>query len=114
MAKIPDYLRIFAKLSGIISPMMYARCLVGRLKRLLGVMPAVYLQGARQTGKTTLAKQLLTEGVLQDYVSFDDPLVRTAARDDPVSFVRSLRVGTAIDEVQLVPEVMSVIKIAHR
>jgi uncharacterized protein len=90
--------------------MMYARCLVGRLKRLLGVMPAVYLQGARQTGKTTLAKQLLTEGVLQDYVSFDDPLVRTAARDDPVSFVRSLRVGTAIDEVQLVPEVMSVIK----
>lgn len=65
--------------------MLYARCLVGRLKRLLSVMPAVYLQGARQTGKTTLAKQLLTEGALQDYVSFDDPLVRTAARNDPVS-----------------------------
>jgi predicted AAA+ superfamily ATPase len=73
-------------------------------------MPAVYLQGARQTGKTTLAKQLLTEGALQDYVSFDDPLVRTAARNDPVSFVRGLRIGTAIDEVQLVPEVMRVLK----
>jgi uncharacterized protein len=90
--------------------MLYARCLVGRLKRLLSAMPAVYLQGARQTGKTTLAKQLLTEGVLQDYVSFDNPLVRTAARNDPVSFVRGLRVGTAIDEVQLVPEVMRVLK----
>ena len=50
-----------------------------RLRRLLGVMPAVYLQGARQTGKTTLAEQLLEAGVLRDYVSFDDPLVRTAA-----------------------------------
>jgi predicted AAA+ superfamily ATPase len=56
-----------------------------RLRRLLGVMPAVYLQGARQTGKTTLAKQLLEAGVLRDYVSFDDPLVRTAAQRDPAA-----------------------------
>jgi predicted AAA+ superfamily ATPase len=81
-----------------------------RLQRLLGVMPAVYLQGARQTGKTTLAKQLLAAGVLRDYVSFDDPLVRTAAQRDPVSFVRNLQAGTAIDEAQLVPEVMPVLK----
>jgi len=89
---------------------MFTRCLTERLQRLLGVMPAVYLQGARQTGKTTLAKQLLEAGVLRDYVSFDDPLVRTAAQRDPVSFVRSLQVGTAIDEAQLVPEVMPVLK----
>jgi predicted AAA+ superfamily ATPase len=89
---------------------MFTRCLTERLQRLLGVMPAVYLQGARQTGKTTLAKQLLEAGVLRDYVSFDDPLVRTAAQRDPVGFVRSLQVGTAIDEAQLVPEVMPVLK----
>jgi predicted AAA+ superfamily ATPase len=89
---------------------MYARCLTERLRRLLGVMPAVYLQGARQTGKTTLAKQLLEAGVLRDYVSFDDPLVRTAAQRDPVSFVRNLPTGTALDEAQLVPEVMPVLK----
>ena len=89
---------------------MYARCLTERLRRLLGVMPAVYLQGARQTGKTTLAKQLLEAGVLRDYVSFDDPLVRTAAQRDPVGFVRNLQTGTALDEAQLVPEVMPVLK----
>lgn len=89
---------------------MYARCLMERLRRLLGVMPAVYLQGARQTGKTTLAKQLLEAGVLRDYVSFDDPLVRTAAQRDPVGFVRNLQSGTALDEAQLVPEVMPVLK----
>jgi len=82
-----------------------------RLRRLLGVMPAVYLQGARQTGKTTLAKQLLEAGVLRDYVSFDDPLVRTAAQRDPVGFVRNVPTGTALDEAQLVPEVMPVLKI---
>jgi predicted AAA+ superfamily ATPase len=92
-------------------PTMYARCLMERLRRLLGVMPAVYLQGARQTGKTTLAKQLLEAGVLRDYVSFDDPLVRTAAQRDPVGFVRNLPTGTALDEAQLVPEVMPVLKI---
>jgi len=57
---------------------MYARCLTEWLRWLLGVMPAVYLQGARQTGKTTLAKQLLEAGVLRDYVSFDDPSRSTA------------------------------------
>jgi len=81
-----------------------------RLQRLLGVMPAVYLQGARQTGKTTLAKQLLAAGALQDYASFDDPLVRTAAQRDPISFVRNLPTGTALDEAQLAPQVMPVLK----
>jgi predicted AAA+ superfamily ATPase len=89
---------------------MYTRCLMERLQRLLQVMPAVYLQGARQTGKTTLAKQLLAAGMLRDYVSFDDPLVRIAAQRDPVSFVRNLQVGTAIDEAQLVPEIMPILK----
>ncbi|BCW96945.1 MAG: ATP-binding protein [Fimbriimonadales bacterium] len=89
---------------------MYTRCLTERARWALGAMPAVYLQGARQTGKTTLAKQLLASGVLRDYVSFDDPLVRTAAQRDPVSFVRGLQTGTAIDEAQLVPEVLRVLK----
>ncbi len=89
---------------------MYTRCLTERLQRLLGMMPAVYLRGARQTGKTTLAKQLLAVGVLRDYVSFDDPLVRIAAQRDPVGFVRNLQVGTAIDEAQLVPEIIPILK----
>lgn len=46
----------------------------------------VEIQGARQSGKTTLAQQITTErgGRL---VSLDDPLLRAAAADDPQTFV---------------------------
>ncbi|MCL6623067.1 MAG: ATP-binding protein [Fimbriimonadales bacterium] len=73
-------------------------------------MPAVFVQGARQVGKTTLAKQLLDAGVVRDYVSLDDPLVGSAIRQDVVGFVRALRSGTVIDEVQRIRELMPVIK----
>ncbi|MCS7301603.1 MAG: ATP-binding protein [Fimbriimonadales bacterium] len=90
---------------------MFERCILPRLERLLSAMPAVYLQGARQVGKTTLAKHLIARGVLQDYVSMDDPIAAQSARRDPVGFVRSLRKGTVIDEAQRVPEIMSVLKL---
>lgn len=89
---------------------MFSRCIESRVERLLGSMPAVFLQGARQVGKTTLAKQLIAKGVLRDYLSMDDPITAQAARQDPVGFVRSLQRGAVIDEVQRAPELMPVLK----
>lgn len=89
---------------------MFERRLRERVERLLTTMPAVFLQGARQVGKTTLAKQLIEAGVLRDYVSFDDPLTVVAAQQDVLGFVRSLPQGVVIDEAQRVPEVMRTIK----
>lgn len=70
----------------------------------------VEIQGARQSGKTTLAQQIVTErnGRL---VSLDDPLLRAAAADDPLAFVEQYPEGLlAIDELQRVPELVLALK----
>lgn len=89
---------------------MFPRALVERIRHLLSTMPVVYLQGARQVGKTTLAKQLIQAGTMEHYFSFDDPAVLSAAGQDPVGFVRTLPLHTVLDEVQRVPAVMPVLK----
>jgi predicted AAA+ superfamily ATPase len=89
---------------------MFERHLRARVEQLLSVMPAVFLQGARQVGKTTLAKQLVEAGLLRDYVSLDDPFTLAAAQRDAIGFVRALPVGVVIDEVQRAPELMLPLK----
>ena len=56
------------------------------------------INGPRQSGKTTLAKQLVT-GV-GSYWSLDNESVRAAARLDPHGFVEQGSSPMAIDEVQ--------------
>ena len=46
-------------------------------------MPVVFLQGARQVGKTTLAQQLVEAGALHAYLSLDDLALLQAAQRDP-------------------------------
>ena len=82
-----------------------------RLIRMLRTFPVVLIQGARQVGKTTLARQLIERGVLEHYYSFDDYTTLAAARSDPVSFVRNLPPRSVLDEVQRVPEVLLAIKV---
>lgn len=69
----------------------------------------VVINGARQTGKSTLAELVLprTRNGLARYL--DDPSTRAAAESDPVRFVR--HDGTMlIDEVQRVPDLWLAIK----
>ena len=56
------------------------------------------INGPRQSGKTTLAKQLVEGG--GSYWSLDDESVRAAARLDPHGFVEQGSSPMAIDEVQ--------------
>ena len=65
--------------------------------------------GPRQTGKSTLLKSLL--GNDYSYTTFDDPLVRERAIDDPVLFLSTLGDKAIIDEIQYVPQILSYIKI---
>jgi predicted AAA+ superfamily ATPase len=89
---------------------MHPRWINKRIERLLTVMPAVFLQGARQVGKTTLARQLVSQGLLDAYFTLDDPGVLEAAKRDPVQFVRDLPPHAVIDEVQRAPEVLLPLK----
>lgn len=73
--------------------------------------PALYLNlnCPRQSGKTTLARQLTDN--TRTYVTLDDEATYQAATDDPVSFIGQFDYAT-IDEVQRAPELIRRIKIA--
>lgn len=65
------------------------------------------LGGARQCGKTTLAREL--ESDRTEYRTLDDDTLREAAENDPNGFVKR-RVDTLIiDEVQRVPSLLPAI-----
>lgn len=59
--------------------------------------PAVVLTGARQTGKTSLARHLLPEA---DYVTFDIPLHANFARTDPAGFLDRYSEPLILDETR--------------
>lgn len=67
------------------------------------------LSGARQCGKTTLAKQLRSDSI--EYVTLDDPIAREAAQADPLGFVKRQVLTLIIDEIQRVPDLLPAIKL---
>ncbi|HYM54024.1 MAG TPA: AAA family ATPase, partial [Solirubrobacteraceae bacterium] len=70
----------------------------------------VLVLGARQVGKSTLAKQVVTSEHPAKIVTLDDQATRDAARGDPHGFIAGLRGPVLIDEVQLAPDLLYAIK----
>lgn len=88
---------------------MLKRALEGPIRAALGDTPVVMLVGARQTGKSTLAKALV-EHRGATYSTFDEPRFLATARADPVQFVEDQGETAILDEVQRVPEIFLPIK----
>ncbi len=65
--------------------------------------PVVLLNGARQTGKTTLA-QALAASAGASYFTLDDAATLALAAGDPAGFVGNLPGAVVIDEIQKAPE----------
>ena len=78
----------------------------------MGDTPVVYLQGARQTGKSTLAMRLGGRQQPIEYHTLDTPAVLSAATDDPAGFVAGMPSSAVIDEVQRAPDLALAIKAA--
>ena len=76
-----------------------ARHATARVQDLLSGFRLVVLGGARQTGKTTLVRDLLGLSETATF-SLDDPAVLARAVDDPIGFVGALPRPAAIDEYQ--------------
>ncbi|MFB9923720.1 ATP-binding protein [Amycolatopsis halotolerans] len=70
-----------------------------RVTELLSSFRVVLLGGARQTGKTTLVRDLL-DLPGHAWFSFDNEAVLARAADDPVGFVEALPRPAAVDEFQ--------------
>jgi predicted AAA+ superfamily ATPase len=69
----------------------------------------VVVNGARQVGKSTLAKLIVDGSSDARELYLDDPAVRAAAESDPSAFVRHDGL-LLIDEIQRVPELLLPIK----
>jgi hypothetical protein len=80
------------------------------LRDILSVSRAAAITGPRQAGKSTLARQLQSAGVVPNYFTLDDEATRNAARADPDGFALSLPRPAVIDEVQRVPSLMLAVK----
>jgi predicted AAA+ superfamily ATPase len=89
---------------------MQARHLAPRIREAIADRPVAILVGPRQSGKSTLALELVRKGVLDRYVTLDDAVTRSAAQSDPIAFIESLPRGSVIDEVQRAPDVYLAIK----
>lgn len=70
--------------------------------------PVVTLIGPRQSGKTTLVRQLFRD---HHYCNLENPEFRRLAREDPKSFFEVNQEPLIIDEVQNVPELLSWIQV---
>ena len=95
------------------------RAVSGTLDSMMRVMPAVVGAGARQTGKSTLARgfdrlaqpdgSVQAAGDSRRYLSLDELDVLDLARRDPDALVRGSRPVT-LDEVQREPDLLSAVK----
>ena len=78
-----------------------------RLREALTDTRIVAIVGPRQSGKTTLAREVSDPG--RPFLTLDDEAIRTAAQTDPTGFVRGLD-RVVIDEIQRAPELILALK----
>ena len=90
---------------------MYPRHLLPQLRAALSDTPVVLVNGARQTGKSTLVEAIAAESGIR-YLTLDDHVVLAAARGDPAGFVSGLGGPVVIDEVQRAPGIFLELKAA--
>ena len=69
---------------------------------------SILVTGARQTGKSTMLKELFPE---KKYVPMDDPFVEEQAKEQPNMFMMLNPPPVIYDEVQRTPELFRYIKI---
>src|SRR5882757_8171128 len=69
--------------------------------------PVLAITGPRQSGKTTLLKEIFSD---YRYVSLENPNTRSFALDDPIGFLNQYDQKVVFDEVQRVPALFSYIQ----
>ena len=94
--------------------MLYQRYILPSLKEALQDTPVVLVNGARQTGKTTLVQKAPTSSTGQpvEYRTLDEATTLATAKAEPHGFIDNLPEQVIIDEVQHCPELFPAIKLS--
>ncbi len=72
----------------------------------------VAINGPRQSGKTTLSKEIAKK-LNMDYYTFDNEATKVTAQNNPIPFIQQIaKKPSVIDEIQMVPELISALKIS--
>ena len=92
------------------------RYITPKLTDALSVSPVVFLNGARQSGKSTLVQNISDKIGTTDYptiyITFDRPTQMAAAANAPEAFLSAHNGRLIIDEAQMVPELFRALKVA--
>ncbi len=88
--------------------MYYHRQLEKQIKEIAKEFACITLFGARQTGKSTMIRNIFPEF---EYVTLDNSRERLLANNDPELFLNAHNTPLIIDEIQKVPSLMEAIKI---
>ncbi|MBM3605619.1 MAG: ATP-binding protein [Alphaproteobacteria bacterium] len=87
--------------------LLFERYVRKRIEEALEDTRVVLVSGPRQSGKTTLIREI--SGPEMEFFTLDDATTLDAARSDPVGFLRGID-RAVIDEVQRAPELLLAIK----
>lgn len=89
--------------------MFFKRHVKARLVELLDDFRIIYLTGPRQSGKTTLVKEIAA-GMGMGYYTLDDAALAASAESDPQGMLAALPKPLVLDEFQMVPNLVGAIK----
>ncbi len=87
--------------------MLVKREISSHIRKLAKQLPVVTITGPRQSGKTTLAKEVFKN---KPYFNLEIPDIREFAMTDPRGFLSNIPNGAIIDEIQRVPNLTSYIQ----
>lgn len=89
--------------------MHFERYTQNLVKQALLDTPAIFIMGARQTGKTTLAKSLSKSA--WRFINLDNETQLNLIKNDPIGFINALNEPhVVIDEIQRLPNLLLAIK----
>lgn len=89
---------------------MIRRNITQNLIDALADTPVVLLNGARQTGKSTLVQSITGQAHPAHYITLDTASVLASVRNDAAGFLAGIDGAVVIDEVQKAPELFPAIK----
>lgn len=87
---------------------MIKRKIVSEINRLKKGFPVLAVTGPRQSGKTTLLKEMFPD---YEYFNLENPEILMTLENDPATFIREHQNKVIIDEVQKVPDLLSYIQV---